>query len=127
MQVCAEPGCATLTTTTRCEPHTRTARKAQQARTDSARPTARQRGYDQDHERLFRRPVLQRDPICVLCHQAPSVHADHFPHTRTQLAAAGENPNDPQWGRGLCHSCHARHTATHDGGYGNPTTHHHAQ
>ncbi len=126
--VCPHPGCPHLVTNGDCPSgHARAKRQAQQQRTDSQRPTARRRGYDTDHERLFRQPVLRRDPVCVQCHQAPSVHADHWPRTRTELVTAGANPNDPRHGRGLCASCHATHTATHDGGFGNPTRPHHAQ
>lgn len=117
-----QPGCPELVDrlTGDCpRGHKATQRRAAQQRTDSARPNARARGYDHTHERSFRRPVLKRDPICVLCHNAPSLHADHWPHTRDQLITMGANPNDPQWGRGLCPSCHSAETARHDGGYGN--------
>lgn len=43
-RVCAEPGCPTLTATTRCPAHTR-------AR-DKARGTRQQRGYDAAHDAL---------------------------------------------------------------------------
>ena len=127
MKVCAEPGCPQLTATTRCPTHQRTARQTAQRLTDAQRPNARARGYDKDHERLFRQPVLRRDPTCVECGQAPSVHADHWPRTRLELVRMGANPNDSRHGRGLCAPCHATHTATADGGYGNPTKSHHAQ
>lgn len=124
--VCPEPGCPLIVTNGDCTAgHAQTKRKAAQRRTDAARPTARQRGYGTDHERLFRQPVLRRDPVCVLCQTRPAVHADHWPHTRTQLVKAGANPNNPAYGRGLCPPCHATHTATNDGGYGNQP--HHAQ
>lgn len=100
--------------------HAKAKRKAQQVTTDSTRPAPRHRGYDHTHTTRFRAPVLRRDPVCVECRQAPSTHADHHPHTRRQLVTMGENPNDPKWGRGLCAPCHNRHTATRDGGYGNP-------
>ena len=41
---CAEPGCPTLGTTTRCPKHTR--------QRDQARGTRQQRGYDSEHDRL---------------------------------------------------------------------------
>lgn len=123
--VCPQPGCPLLVSNGDCPAgHARAKRIATQRRTDAQRPTARQRGYNTDHEHLFRQPVLQRDPTCVICHQAPSTHADHWPLTRRQLITQGLNPNDPRHGRGLCPSCHATHTATSDGGYGNP---HHTQ
>jgi 5-methylcytosine-specific restriction protein A len=55
--------------------------------------------------------VIQRDPICVLCHTAFSTVADHHPKTRKQLLEEGLNPNDPHCGRGLCKPCHDSETA----------------
>lgn len=46
MKVCAEPGCPTLTTTTRCPEHTR--------QRDRARGTRQQRGYDAEYDRRRR-------------------------------------------------------------------------
>lgn len=102
--VCSKPGCPKLTETGRCTEH--------RAEADAARGTARQRGYGRGHEQRFRPGVLARDPVCVLCHLAPSVHADHHPLSRRQLVTAGLDPDDPQYGRGLCGPCHSRHTAT---------------
>lgn len=99
--------------------HVTTRRQVTQRRTDANRPTAKARGYDANHERRFRRPVLRRDPICVLCGTAPSAHADHWPRTRRQLIDSGLDPNDPRHGRGLCGPCHSSETAKHDGGFGN--------
>lgn len=121
---CPTPGCWHLVDpkTGDCDAgHKRAKRRQAQAATDARRPPPRHRGYDHTHATRFRAPVLRRDPVCVLCKQAPSRHADHWPHTRRQLEAMGENPNDPKWGRGLCHPCHSTHTATTDGGFGNPT------
>jgi len=55
--------------------------------------------------------VLDRDPICVLCRLAASTVADHYPRSRRELIAAGDDPNDPACGRGLCKRCHDRSTA----------------
>lgn len=120
---CPEPGCPELHDRKAGDcpsGHAKAKRKAAQQRTDAARPNARARGYDGNHERLFRRAVLARDPRCVLCGLLPSQHADHHPHTRAELVRQGKNPNDPHWGRGLCHPCHSTVTARNDGGYGNP-------
>lgn len=82
-------------------------------------PTAR--GYGRRHRRTFREGVLARDPICVLCHRRPATDADHYPRSRRELAAAGLDPNDPQYGRGLCHPCHSSETAAHQpGGFRQP-------
>lgn len=98
--------------------HGRAQRRASQIRTDARRPTASRRGYGATHRTRFRGPVLQRDPICVLCREAPSTVADHHPLTRRQLVAQGLDPNDPKHGRGLCGPCHSAETAKHDGGFG---------
>jgi 5-methylcytosine-specific restriction protein A len=103
LTVCSVPGCPTLTDTGRCPEH--------RAEAERARGTARQRGYGRGHETRFRPAVLARDPVCVLCQQAPSVHADHYPLSRRELVAAGLDPDDPRHGRGLCGPCHSRHTA----------------
>lgn len=78
---------------------------------DRKRGTAADRGYTRGH-RTFRTAVLRRDPICVIpgCYQ-PSKHADHHPQDRRELVALGLNPNDPQYGRGLCASHHSSETA----------------
>ena len=72
------------------------------AKAERTRGTARQRGYGREHEQDFRKAVLARDPMCVLCRTAPSVHADHHPLSRRELVEQGLNPNDPANGRGLC-------------------------
>lgn len=108
--VCSTPGCPILTTRgqsrcTDCD-----------TKAERGRGTARQRGYgDRGHAR-FRRAVLARDRTCVLCRARPSAHADHHPHSRRDLVAAGLDPNDPRYGRGLCPSCHSSETAQHQPG-----------
>lgn len=86
------------------------------------RGTARQRGYDSRHERLFREAVLSAQPLCVCSDTshlhgpeclAPSVHADHHPRDRRELVRLGLDPNDPEYGRGVCASCHSRSTPLH--------------
>jgi 5-methylcytosine-specific restriction protein A len=72
------------------------------------------------HKQGFRAHVLARDPICVLCMHARSTVADHYPTERRDLIELGLNPNDPQYGRGLCKPCHDKHTAeTSPGGWNN--------
>lgn len=111
-RVCSVHGCPEYTQHGKCDEHRRQA--------EQQRGSARQRGYDRDHERRFRRPVLERDPTCVCTDTAhghgtpcglPTRHADHHPTDRRALVAAGLDPNDPKYGRGLCTSCHSRHTA----------------
>lgn len=105
---CNRPGCPELIPAGkgRCDGCEREA--------DARRGTARQRGYDRAHER-FRRRVLRRDPRCVLCGEK-STDADHFPTSRRELVARGLNPNDPAYGRGLCHSCHSAQTSVNQPG-----------
>jgi len=116
MRVCSIFGCPAMFTgqDTRCPEH--------QAQADKARGTARQRGYTSKGHRAFRNGVLGRDPICVLCHAAQATEADHYPDSKRDLLEQGLDSNDPQRGRGLCHTCHARATAadpTQRGGWNN--------
>lgn len=116
-RVCNVPGCPEFTQASKCDAHRREA--------EARRGSARERGYDAEHERRFRRPVLQRDPTCVCtdvdhghgspCGQ-PSRHADHYPQDRRALVQAGLDPNDPKHGRGLCGPCHSSETAHHQPG-----------
>jgi len=117
--VCPTKGCSNGTNGGQCN--------ACRAKAEQLRGTARQRGYDEIHARAFRAPVLRREPLCV-CSDAghghgprclrPSSVADHFPRTRVEIVADGDNPNDPQYGRGLCKGCHDKHTAsTSQGGW----------
>lgn len=113
LAICSVPGCPEYTDCGgRCEDHRREA--------EQRRGSARQRGYGRQHEQRFRPAVLARDPACVCTDAAhnhgqpcgkPSVHADHWPHSRRELVEQGEDPNDPKHGRGLCASCHSKETA----------------
>ncbi|MFJ2174345.1 holin [Streptomyces sp. NPDC087851] len=103
-RVCSRPGCPELTDQGgRCS--------GCRSEAEQRRGSARQRGYGGGHETRFRPGVLARDPVCVLCRRARSVHADHHPRDRKQLVDEGLDPNDPQYGRGLCGPCHSRATA----------------
>lgn len=112
LKVCSTPGCPELVTTGRCD--------GCQAKAEQQRGTARQRGYDGRHDRLFRTRVLRRDPLCVCtdddhdhgaqCLRVSTV-ADHWPLSRRELIDAGLDANDPKHGRGLCKGCHDRHTS----------------
>lgn len=86
------------------------ARRLAAYRSDDGRPSFRRRGYGRRHL-YFRREVLRRDPVCVLCHAAASVVADHWPVSRRDLVSAGADPDDPRHGRGLCRGCDSRQTA----------------
>lgn len=111
MRVCSAAKCPEIYegTTSRCAKHEREADLKHWART---------RAYSTRGHRAFRSAVLIRDPICVICNLAQATIADHYPMERTALIDAGLNPNDPQYGRGLCKPCHDRHTAqTHPAGW----------
>lgn len=117
LTVCSVPGCPHLTPAGRCPAH--------RSEAEQARGTARQRGYGRQHEQRFRPGVLARDPRCRCTEQShghavpcgqPSVHADHWPHSRRELVAAGLDPDDPQHGRGMCQPCHSSETARHQPG-----------
>lgn len=106
MRVCAQPGCPTIFDAgegTRCTIHRK--------QTDRARGTATERGYNSPGHQAFRRAVLHRDPVCVLCVQRQATVADHHPLSRKQLIDRGLNPDDPKHGRGLCAACHNQQTA----------------
>lgn len=109
-KVCATPDCPELVPPgqSRCEDCTSEA--------DKRRGTAAERGYTGSGHRTFRKRVLARDPICMVCRLAPSTVADHHPLSRRELVASNMNPNDPDHGRGLCKPCHDRETAKHQPG-----------
>lgn len=105
------PSCGTLFNGTggRCPTHAKAARAQ---RVDN-------KPYGTKAHQDFRRAVLTRQPTCAIpgCNEASTV-ADHHPRTRRELQDAGLNPNDPQYGRGLCTPHHNTHTArTSPGGW----------
>lgn len=116
MRVCSVSGCPNLYPReqgTRCTTHRKEA--------DKARGTATQRGYTSKGHQQFRSATLNRNPICVLCHIRQATVADHYPHSRKELIELGLNPNDPEYGRGLCETCHNTQTATNQpGGWHQP-------
>lgn len=110
MKVCNVALCPTLFEGKggRCPAH---ATQARRARTSN-------KVYNTAGHHNFRDAVLTRDTICTACGLALSTVADHYPRTRIELVALSLNPNEPQYGRGLCASCHNKHTAaTSPGGF----------
>lgn len=119
--VCSQPGCPNLTTDRRCPTHT------------TARPTAAALGYDARWQRN-RRAFLDTHPECQgdgtsdgtshhpNCDGRATV-ADHHPHTRRQLVAAGDSDPDA-WHHLVPRSasCHGRKTVLFDGGWGHSPT-----
>ena len=109
LRPCATPRCPNLVPagTTRCDNCETTAQADYRSRRD---PFTNAHYKSRGHAR-FRRRVLARDPVCVLCHDAVATDADHYPLSLKQLLEHGLDPNNPANGRGLCHSCHAKETA----------------
>jgi 5-methylcytosine-specific restriction enzyme A len=110
LTVCSTRDCPTLTAGGRCPDC--------KAKADRLRGTAAQRGYGHRHRRRFRPAVLRRDPTCRHpdgCTE-PSTDADHWPRSRRDLVAAGLDPDDPAYGRGLCARHHKQETAEHQPG-----------
>ena len=96
---CSFPGCAYLIPRgkSRCAEHAAT-----------ARPTARQRGYDRDWERL-RAQVLAEEPYCRVCSAcgvlARATDVDHI------TAKRNGGPDVRSNLQGLCHRHHSAKTA----------------
>ena len=109
-RVCGERGCPTSYegTESRCPEHRRAASRRH------SRDTAVYKSAG--HRKRFRPGVLERDTLCVICHVAPATVADHWPKSRKELVALGMDPDDPQYGRGLCAPCHSSETAQHQPG-----------
>lgn len=116
-KVCSTPGCPNLID------HGSKCASCSKAAERKRRP--RGNPYSNPGHRRFRREVLARDPLCVcpgaiglggcgrhegLCGNPSSV-ADHYPYERGELIEMGRNPDDPEFGRGLCKACHDRKTA----------------
>lgn len=85
LRPCLEPGCPTLTRTTRCADHTRSA--------DRARGTRQQRGYDKAHDQLRAewqrridagRVVTCWRPGCGTVLTGRAWHLGHNDHDRTR-------------------------------------------
>lgn len=112
LKPCAHVGCPELVEHGRCDTHTTQA--------DRARGTRQQRGYGRAHETRFRPGVLRKHPLCVCEDQThghgpkcltPSTVADHWPRDKRELRRLGLDEHDPQHGRGLCKTCHDKHTS----------------
>lgn len=109
---CKSPGCPALTRERFCADH-QAEHNTERARRDD-RPSASTRGYD-THWRHLRANFLRRFPSCIVC-GSRATDVDHI----QPLAAGGSHRSDNL--QALCKSCHARKTAKHDQGFGNPKT-----
>lgn len=113
LKVCSTPGCPAIVEHGRCADC--------RAKAEQQRGTSAQRGYTGAHRTRFREAVLTKHVVCrcdqpgkhghgPVCSRA-SQHADHWPRSRRELEALDLDPNDPQYGRGLCARCHSAVTA----------------
>ena len=87
-------------------------------RDDANRGNSNSRGYERrGGHQTFRDGVLWMcRGGCVIegCGNIATV-ADHYPMSRRELVAAGLDPNDPIYGRGLCTFHHNQHTGQTEG------------
>ena len=120
MRVCSTHGCPTQHTNVGKCPACRA--DAEAIRRPGGSPYA-----TRGHRLGFRAPVLARHPYCQctgqcgkhdgMCAERSTV-ADHYPTERVDLITQGLDPNNPQYGRGLCTPCHnAKTAATKPGGW----------
>jgi 5-methylcytosine-specific restriction protein A len=69
------------------------------------------RGYGYAWRKLRAR-ILERDPVCVICHAMASDTVDHI------VTKARGGTDDESNLRGLCRECHSRKTAKIDARWG---------
>ena len=62
-------------------------------------------GTRRSFTRAARQAILERDPICRICHTQPSTIADH-----THPVAEAGPTNNPNAGQGVCQACHDQKT-----------------
>ena len=94
---CLHPGCPALVTdASRCPRHA----AEREQHYEQQRGSSAARGYGAAH-RTWRTVILARDPVCRLCHRAPSTVADHIMPLRLGGTWALSN------GQGVCAHCHA--------------------
>lgn len=108
-RVCSTPGCPVLLPTIDGTPQSGRCPQCRAEADRGRRPHGSVYGTA-GHQR-FRDQVLGRDPVCVTCLSARSTVADHAPMERQELIDAGLDPNDPEFGQGLCKKCHDSKTA----------------
>lgn len=114
LKVCSVPQCPELCESGRCDAHRREASMARGG-------YAERGGGGSNAWRGARAACLLRDPICVCTNTehghgdrcyAPSNVADHYPDSKRDLVAMGVADVDALHRlRGVCTSCHNRHTA----------------
>lgn len=123
MKVCSKPGCPQLVAAGvgQCADHRSAANRARGG-------YATRGGGNSTDWRRARAACLRRDPVCRCTDEhhghgpacvAPATVADHYPETKAELVARGvTDPDALHRLRGLCGSCHGKHTArTSPGGW----------
>jgi 5-methylcytosine-specific restriction protein A len=120
MKPCGHPGCSALVTGGRCERHQAQLDNDLRER-DKARGSSTDRGYTARWHRA-RGLYLASHPLCAECRRqgrlAGATVVHHIiPHQGNYKLFWAES----NW-ESLCKPCHDRHTATHDGGFGNRAT-----
>jgi 5-methylcytosine-specific restriction enzyme A len=96
-----------VTTNGRCAKH--------RAPADRERGNSAERGYG-SRWRLLREWVLAREPLCRAClAQGRAEPATDVDHIVARSRGGSDGPSNLQ---ALCASCHARKTASEDGGFG---------
>lgn len=113
LKACAD--CGRLSRSFRCSTHRNRAQEANR-RAQAQKPWAFV--YKTAEWARARKFILERDPTCVECNQAPSTSVDHIIPLRKLWNGQGFNqsPYDQDNLRGLCVSCHARITEGFKGG-----------
>jgi 5-methylcytosine-specific restriction enzyme A len=95
---CLTPGCGTLhTNQSYCDAH-----RPKAWRTKRTGPSP----YGGDSWKIMRRMVLSEEPVCRICHQAPSTQVDHI-----EPVARGGAWLERSNLQGVCGPCHRRKTA----------------
>lgn len=112
---CTRCGTPTRHRSSKCDECLRKSR----THTDQRRGTAAQRGYNRQHDNVFRTGVFElHGTSCVAVTELDpptrcgrtATHADHYPKSRRRLEREGLDPNDPQYGRPLCAHHHNQAT-----------------
>lgn len=85
--------------------------RARKREYDRTRPSARQRGYDDQHQR-DRAQFLAANPFCIVCGAPATVLEHRTPHRGDQRLLRA----DWNW-QAMCASCASRKTATQDSGF----------
>lgn len=92
-------------------------RQQRAALVDQQRGTAASRGYGAKW-RAYRAAFLRSHPLCAACAElgvvTPATDVDHIRPHGGDWSLFWDRANH----QALCHPCHSRKTATHDGGFG---------